>query len=463
MNTKHLCWLSFLSIVIWLVSACAAPTEVIETAAPAAAKTSTPRPTSVPVSKLGVAEEALKGVTIEVWHPWFGAEDSLFTSQVAKFNTDNPWGIVVLDTSQVTYNNLYESVDAVIGTDQQPDMIVALSDQALAWLPQDALVDLTPYVNDPVYGLTQAEIADFPKVFWTQDQVGEARWGVPAQRSARFLLYNQSWARELGFKTAPRTAEEFLDQACAAHQSKLKDDSTANDGQGGWIVDTNVMSLYSWMLAFDGGVVEGEGFRFLTPNNIATLKFLKSMYDEGCAWKTAADTPYQRFAERAGLFATASLEEIPDQVRAFTAANNSDEWTVIPYPGADGSDFVVYGSSYVLLDSSDEQQLASWLFVRWLLSPENQARWVLSTGLFPVRASSMTELADYRNEHPQWAAAVDLLPQGQPQPELAAWRMVRVIMGDGFDHIFRMDIPSGQVAATLAEMDRIVTELGYQP
>ena len=75
----------------------------------------------------------------------------------------------------------------------------------------------------------------------------------------------------------------------------------------------------------------------------------------------------------------------------------------------------------------------------------------------------MTELADYRNEHPQWAAAVELLPQGQPQPELAAWRMVRVIMGDGFDHIFRMDIPSGQVAATLAEMDRIVTELGYQP
>jgi hypothetical protein len=33
------------------------------------------------------------------------------------------------------------------------------------------------------------------------------------------------------------------------------------------------------------------------------------------------------------------------------------------------------------------------------------------------------------------------------------------MLGDGFDHIFRVDMPSGQVAKVLAEMDRGVTDI----
>ena len=73
---------------------------------------------------------------------------------------------------------------------------------------------------------------------------------------------------------------------------------------------------------------------------------------------------------------------------------------------------MVYGSSYILFESDDPDQLAAWLFVRWLLSPENQADWVNSAGLFPLQASTMGLLTDYAAGHPQWAEAVNLLPQG---------------------------------------------------
>jgi ABC-type glycerol-3-phosphate transport system substrate-binding protein len=62
---------------------------------------------------------------------------------------------------------------------------------------------------DPLYGLSPADLADFPAVIWNQDDVDGKRFGVPAQRTARFLLYNQSWARELGFDSPPATSAEF--------------------------------------------------------------------------------------------------------------------------------------------------------------------------------------------------------------------------------------------------------------
>jgi ABC-type glycerol-3-phosphate transport system substrate-binding protein len=112
-----------------------------------------------------------------------------------------------------------------------------------------------------------------------------------------------------------------------------------------------------------------------------------------------------------------------------------------------------------MLNSTPGQQLASWLFMRWMLSPENQAKWVEALGLFPLRASSMDTLKDYSNSHPQWNAALALLPSAEIQPQLASWRIVRIMLGDGFNDIFRNNIPAGRVAVTLADMDSIVRDL----
>lgn len=141
------------------------------------------------------------------------------------------------------------------------------------------------------------------------------------------------------------------------------------------------------------------------------------------------------------------------------SAGNTDEWTVLSFPGDIQTGLIIYGSTYVVLKSTPEQQLASWLFVRWLLSPENQKKWVEVTGLFPLRNSSLNLLNDYKNSHPQWSAAVDLLPQAQIQPQLASWRVVRVVLGDAFQNMFTANIPAGRVAEVLAMMESTTRDL----
>jgi multiple sugar transport system substrate-binding protein len=450
--------------VLLIVSACTpsvdsvTPTPRLNATENASAK-NTPTPAA---SKLNVEAEALRGVQVKVWHPWFGAEASLFESQVTQFNKENQWGIIVSGESKNNYSELFLETDEALNNSSNPQIVIAFPEHALEW--QDKVVDLNPYVNDQLYGLSALEVSDFPLVIWSQDEVDGKRYGVPAQRSARFILYNESWARELGFDSPPANSAEFERQACAANKALGGDDNPDNNALGGWLIDTNAMTPLSWMIAFDGGAQEEDGYRFLTPGNIAAFKYVKGLQQKSCAWVPSPElSVFDRFALRQALFATASLEDLSDQSRAFITAANKDEWTVLPFPGPERDAFVVYGSSFIMFQSDDTTQLASWLFMRWLLSPENQARWIQSTGLFPLRDSTMNLLADYSAEHPQWAEAVKLLSQGETTPQLSSWRLVRIMLGDAFrdmfDTIRHPDLTEGQVPLILRQMDRTAGDL----
>jgi multiple sugar transport system substrate-binding protein len=413
-------------------------------------------------SSLGVSKEALHGAQVKVWYPWFGAEASLFESQIGEFNKLNEWGIAVRAESKENFGELYEQTLDALKDSNNPQIVIALPEYALGW--RQNVVDLNPYLHDPEYGFTALEISDFSNAIWSQDEVGGIRYGVPAQRTARFILYNETWARELGFDSPPRTATEFEIQACAAHIALNKDTDTKNDALGGWLIDANATTALSWMLAFDGGIQEEDGYRFLTPGNIAAFKYLKVLQQKGCAWVPSPDLPVnERFVARQALFATAGLEDLPDQARAFLTSGSKDEWTLLAFPGAEREALVLYGSSFVMFRSDDATQLASWLFMRWMLSPENQARWVQSTSLFPLRSSTMDLLGDYAAAHPQWADGVKLLSTGETVPRLASWRLARVMLGDGFADMFDVirhpDLTDGQVPLILKQMDDTTAEL----
>jgi multiple sugar transport system substrate-binding protein len=279
------------------------------------------------------------------------------------------------------------------------------------------------------------------------------------RHNARHASCNQTWAHELGFTASPQTTDEFREQACAANAAFKSDPDPADDGFGGWVVDDNWQTVYSWLLAFGGSPVEDGSFTFNNEENQAALAYLKSLYDENCAWLLTDDAPYQAFAARKALFVSGDLAEMTAARLAMREAGSSDEWTLIPFPGMDSPLVVAYGPSYTLLRSSMEEQLAAWLFTRWMLSADNQARWVETTGLLPLRFSVMEMVAPYRSAHPQWEHAASVLDLMQTTPELAAWRKARYLLEDGVKSMFQVDLPEAEIPALLEEMQNMALEL----
>ena len=208
-----------LSILVLIAGAACQPSAPPSKTTPTATRSPHPPATRVTSALTRVSSESLKGVAIQVWHPWFGVEASLLESQVAEFNQTNEWGITVRATSQNSYTELYSSVTAALPGEQEPDVVIALPEYAVGWDAASSVVDLTDYVDDATYGLTGTEVSDFPAAFWAQDAVGGKRLGVPAERGASFLIYDSTWAKDLGYAATPSTSSEFRRQACGAHQT----------------------------------------------------------------------------------------------------------------------------------------------------------------------------------------------------------------------------------------------------
>src|SRR5687768_18443352 len=111
--------ISALFISSLLLTACGVTStpSVEESATAESTRTARPQPTSeAQSSRLGVNAEALDGLEITVWYPWYEVEASLFETLVKEFNQKNEWGIQVSAQGQVNFNNLYEAVNAALPT-----------------------------------------------------------------------------------------------------------------------------------------------------------------------------------------------------------------------------------------------------------------------------------------------------------------------------------------------------------
>jgi ABC-type glycerol-3-phosphate transport system substrate-binding protein len=486
MPRLHFHSILLIALLLLLLSACEPAVPLFPrftpTADPVALVVSQPTPTDtptpalptatpVPTSSLDVAPEDLADLQLSFWHNWSGPSLGILHGLVDEFNQSNEWGINIQASYQGNLDELVASAEAAFQDGNPPDLLVANLPQAVAWEQRHGLTDLQAFVNDPLWGMPAQEQADFYPVFWEQDIYQGKRLGLPAQRFASLLYYNQDWARQLGFASAPTTPDEFRQQACAAAQTKRQDDILTNDASGGWIISTHHPAILGWIYAYGGEIMQppddqaaGDAYNFDTNQVRSAFTFLRDLYDRGCAWLAENNPPEAEFAGREGLFAADSLIGLPYQAYAFETQGNDDDWTVLPFLSPDGNPAItVYGPSFVVPDSSPERQLAAWLFLKWLLQPENEARLTAATGSFPLRTSTLDYMQDYAAANPRWAAAVDLLPLAHPEPALPSWDLVRWAVGDAATQLFRDYFTIDRVPDLARLLDQTADDLSVSP
>ena len=484
MSRKWFVVLALVALVLPLAltgckSATPTPAAPKATEAPAATKapaaTQAPAPTEAPTavpteaapeSPLGVKPEDLQGVTITFWHVWSRGTGDELQKLVDEFNATNKWGITVTAENQGGYGDMFDKMNAAIQSGELPNITVGYQNQAAAWdQAGDIMVDLNPYINDPVFGMSQDDVADFLPIFWNQDVLNGKRMGIPAQRSGQFMFYNAGWAKELGFDKPPMTPEEFQAQVCAAAQANNNDDNPDNDGTGGYIYNAGASNIAGWVWAFGGDIVDADGkYTLNTPEMQKALEYLYDLKQAGCAWPGVNRYPNPEFASRQALVTTSSIAGIPYQPKAMQDANSTDEWTLIPFPATGDKPVMdIYGPSFFVVKSTPEKQLASWLFLKWFTTPENQARWAKVSGYLPTRKSTVDYLKDYLQQNPQYAAGFNTVFGGKVElkfePRDASWNAVRRAISDSISKVFAEDFTKDQIPGLLEELQKTADDL----
>jgi len=444
-------------------------TPVLAACAPAATEAPAPEPTKappptevpepteppVPAGPLGVTAEELEGVEVEFWHVWSRGTGEAIEAMAADFSATNEYGITVTPINQTGYSEQFTAMNAAINT-------VGYNNQYLAWdSAGDVIEDLNPYVNNPSFGFTAEESADFYPAIWASDSVGDEQLGIPAQRSGAYYFYNYTWAQELGFDNPPTTPAEFKEQACASAEANNADADPDKHGTGGVFFTASASTIAGWVWAFGGEVeIPGEGYSIDTPEMLEAITYWHELLSEGCSWTPEATYPNPEFAARLGLFFGSSIAGLPYQTGDFADAGNDDVWGPIAYPTVGGTPVVdIYGPSFAMVSSTPEEQLASWLFMKWFTEPENQATWIEASAYYPTRASVLDLLSDYMESNDKWTDSLAYIEYGKIEPRFESYQSVRYAIQDAIVQIAQEGFTADQIPGLLAELQAEVDEL----
>jgi multiple sugar transport system substrate-binding protein len=451
-------------LIVMLLTSCIGPfalgaksTVESTSSAGATAVQLTPTPT------IKVDASSLRGVNITFMYPWTGDVQKTVESMVADFNSTNEWGIRVITSAPGSASALTDSVAAAMQNLTPPEVIAAPIDYLLR-LNQEAKVvaDLTPYVDSPKYGMTADEISYFSDTFWQQDMVDGYRYGIPAQRTAKVLVYNKTWANEMGFADAPATPDDFKNQICEATGRLKSDATTANDGMGGWLIDYEGLTMASWMEAFGSDLGSGGKFTFDNYNTIAALKYLRGLQETNCAWFGSKPAPYEYFAKRQTLVYTADLEEMFLQQQAQKMAGSTDEWVVLPFPSESSPFILAQGPSYAVLAQTDEKKLAAWLFVRWMSNVDHQGKIVKASGTLPLGEKSIQYAVELEDTLPQWAQVAKMVNLVKVPPSVTDWNNACMIMEDASWQLFKTNMAMDKIPDLVKTMDDTLAEISVE-
>ena len=265
-------------------------------------------------------------------------------------------------------------------------------------------------------------------------------FAFPISQSENVLFYNSGWAKELGFDNPPSNYEEFKAQACAAADANNSDSNPDNDGTGGLVLYAGASNVASFVFANGGNMLnaDGTGYDFTDQTVVDTANFLKDLWDSGCAFATES-YPNPEFATRKALFTMSSTAGLPYQVAAFEAEDAiKDDWTIAPFPGKDGGQSVdLYGQYVAIANTNPERMMATWLFIKYLTSPEVQAKWIEGSAYYPTRSDTLPLLDSYSADNPIWAYGPSFLQYGKAEPAWASWTTVRRDVGDTFNAILQ--------------------------
>jgi multiple sugar transport system substrate-binding protein len=458
LNKIYLLLIQILILLVFTAAACntlfgegqgiSTPTSQIKTIHPAtltaisasADQAGTPGP-----DPMGIPWSDLEGLELEFWYVWDLDEPGKgMNAIVEKFNLENKYGIKVTAVDQGLTLDPMDSIETSFEDGVVPDVMVSDTIYLAGWYEMDLTVDLKVFMEDPAVGFSVAEWRDFyPGIIEPFKLNHDVRPGLPFTQNIQVLFYNQTWGEELGFSIPPGTSAELLEQACTAAREYQGISDDASDGGGGLIVYPDSANITSWIYAYKGTILdteEGE-FQFSSPEVTDFALDWIGLGQEGCGYMIsgypdpmAQEIEFEKFNQRKALMIMNSSKNMDQIALTGNQTGQADEWVMIPFPGPDGNKAVSSSiQSGVIFRSSPEEELASWIFLKYLTSPEMQKQWIQYSGSYPTRKDALYLLKEYRTDNPHWAQGINLLRYGMVDPIHPSWEIIRQAVGDAFE------------------------------
>lgn len=393
---------------------------------------------------------------ITFWHNHSGDREAILNKIVEDFNASNEYGITVKAEVAGRYAEIYTKMMTVLNTTDVPDIVVGYQNQVAMYQLADAIFDMNTIINDPKYGLSPEDQADYMEAFFAQDVYSlydNQRLGIAPNRSMEVMYTNLEWIKEMGYTGAPTTPEQFKEMACKAVTTPFSK-GTGDAESTGMAMRMDASNMASWVFAFGGDIYNKETNQFIfdSPEAIEAMTFLQSLAKDGCVRIVDGYNDQVQFGAGKSLFTVASSSGLGIYYpQAIAEGVGEMEWDVAPLPNKGTIKANIYGASVSIPKSTPERELAAWIFLKYYTSPDVQVYWAENTQYFPVRKSVADKMGEFFEEYPAYKTAWELIQYGTFEPAVPGYDPIREEMNKTMANM--IEDPSTDVAAAMKALN----------
>lgn len=350
-------------------------------------------------------------IVINYWHA-NGAELTAVLEKIEKsFEEKYEGKYDVVLTTYGDYDTLRDTITASVMAGEAPTAAQTYPDHVALYLYGQALQSLDKYINDPEYGMSKEEQAQFVDGFWAEgtiyDQEG-TRYAMPFNKSTELMYYNQDLFEAQGWKV-PQTWEEVVAICEAWKQTENYANAVAANGANavygmGYDSEANMFITLSQQYGANYTSFDAQGNGLFaafgdvaadTAKSQQALSWFVDQYKKGnMATPTAFGAEYCSNAFLAGQCIMTIGSSAGATYNDGQKATAIDKFTtgVAPVPQYDlnNKQVIQQGTNVSLFICDDEaEELGGWLWLKHMVSYESALIWATNTSYFPIRKDVM--------------------------------------------------------------------------
>lgn len=386
-----------------------------------------------------------------------GPITKIIDGMVADFEKTHP-AIKVKPIYAGSYQDTITKVLTAIKGGDVPQLSVILSTDMYTLIDEDAIV--------PIESLLKTEddkkwLAGFYPGFMENSRTGGKTWGVPFQRSTIVMYWNKDAFKEAGLdpEKPPQTWADLVSMG----QKLTKRDDKGNVTQWGIQIPSSGFPYWLFQALTTQNDVRlmneaGTKTNYDDPKVVEALQFWVDLsrkhkvHPPGIVeWGT---TPKDFFERKVAIMwtTTGNLTNV--------RANAKFPFGVAMMPANKRRGSPTGGGNfYVFKKSTPAQQAASLVFMKWMTSPEQAAKWGIATGYVAVSPAAFETdaMKAYVKEFPPAAVARDQLQYAWAELSTHENQRVTKALNDGLQAALTgAKTPAAAMKDAQAEAERIL-------
>lgn len=342
-------------------------------------------------------------VTINMWHNFGGDMQTTMDALIDEFNSTvgKEEGIIINVTAITSSSELQKNLNMIAagdpGAPAMPDITTAYPKTAILFEQKDMLADLNTY-------FTKEELSGYVPSFMEEGIINDGLYVFPISKSTEILYVNQTLFDRFAAENDVTmdcfsTFEGLADAAQKYYEwTDSQTPDILNDGKAFYAAD-------SWLNLAQAGMMQ-QGVSLFENNalhldNEAYRYIWNTICPPSISGGFAIYDGYSSDLSKTGdlVCSTGSSAGILFYGDTITYSNGEVEqveYSILPFPVFEGGEKIAIqrGSGMMVKKSDEAHEYASAVFLKWFTAPEQNMRFISSTGYLPVTKEAFENRMD---------------------------------------------------------------------